>query len=267
MKLLLLALLLTAATSQAATNFFARLPVGDRAYTNARIENVTAAYAVVHHENGGAQVLLSDLPPAVRKQFNYDPEKAKKEVAAQANRQKLRAEAWQERLEDYQRQEAWRGEPADALVISVGRQLHTWTESVISISNRMYKVLLANVPGHMKDYFARKAFVDTEVARLQSFTLNESDRLDREEDYWRSRNPYTYHQWGDRVFWDHNYRRENALNRIRRERVALEDSRNRLADLRAEAQSLADTYESYASCIVRQTVKTYAGLQIWECGT
>lgn len=57
-------------------------------YKNATITTVTPAYVTVMHAAGVARVMLQNLPPELQTKYGYDPEKAAKFAAADAEAQR-----------------------------------------------------------------------------------------------------------------------------------------------------------------------------------
>ena len=71
----------------AQTNF-AILICKNASYTNATIIRETPAYVVVSYSGGLAKVAHTNLPDALQKQFNFDPEKAQATLDAEAQHAK-----------------------------------------------------------------------------------------------------------------------------------------------------------------------------------
>lgn len=64
-------------------------------FKSATVTSITPAYISVTHSAGVARVMLQDLPGALQKKYGYDPEKAAKFAAADAEAQRRLSEQQQ----------------------------------------------------------------------------------------------------------------------------------------------------------------------------
>jgi hypothetical protein len=104
---ILFSLVSTARARSDQTNFFPVLVCKNRSYTNATIENFTAATVTIFWDGGGERIPMTNLPPELLTRYHYDPQAAEdylkqqaaKKAAAQ-ERAKQEAAALARALED-----------------------------------------------------------------------------------------------------------------------------------------------------------------------
>lgn len=73
-------------TFAADTNIIPSLTINGQTHTNVQFGTVTASYATILYDGGGERVALSNLPPDIQRQLNYDPAKAKAAQVVEAQR-------------------------------------------------------------------------------------------------------------------------------------------------------------------------------------
>jgi hypothetical protein len=59
-----------------------------KAFTNATITRVTAAYAIVDFDGGGIKIALTNLPEGIRNQVGFDSQRAQEEINADKQKKK-----------------------------------------------------------------------------------------------------------------------------------------------------------------------------------
>jgi hypothetical protein len=74
------------------TNVLPSLTIAGETFTNVEIGTVTGSRVTIYYDGGGKRVAISNLPPFLQKRLNYDPELARKQDAAEAERKAERAE-------------------------------------------------------------------------------------------------------------------------------------------------------------------------------
>jgi hypothetical protein len=68
------------------TNIISSLTIDGHTYTNVELGTVTASHVTIFYDGGGQKVAISNLPAYLQKRFNYDPDVARSEDAAEAQR-------------------------------------------------------------------------------------------------------------------------------------------------------------------------------------
>ncbi len=76
--------------ASAQTNFFPILRCKDRTYTNATIDTITPATVVVSWEGSGVTTAITNLPHRLQMRYHYDPQKAERYLAQQADKKVAR---------------------------------------------------------------------------------------------------------------------------------------------------------------------------------
>jgi hypothetical protein len=145
----------------AQTNF-AILICKNATYTNATIIRETPAYVVVSYSGGLAKVAHTNLPDALQKQFNFDPEKAQATLDAEAQHAK-----------DVQRKKV---EYANYLATLRGPNQTVRVKSFNSDGTVQIapggRVILGNVPAVTINYFQRCNQLQNEINNLQNKTFS-----------------------------------------------------------------------------------------------
>jgi hypothetical protein len=68
------------------TNMIPSLTIAGQTYTNVEIGAVTGSRVTIFYDGGGKRVAISNLPPYLQQRLNYDPESARLQDAADAER-------------------------------------------------------------------------------------------------------------------------------------------------------------------------------------
>jgi hypothetical protein len=68
------------------TGVIPSLTIAGETYTNVEIGSVTGSRVTIFYDGGGKRVAISNLPPYLQQRLNYDPEAARSQEAAEAER-------------------------------------------------------------------------------------------------------------------------------------------------------------------------------------
>ncbi len=151
--------------ARAQTNFEV-LVTGQGTYTNAHFSTHSPAWVIVLHDHGAAKVWLTNLPPALQKQFGYSPEKMAEQLALEAKKK-----AQQQAADEARRKllASLAGSVQSVRVISI---VDDFGQCVITTSNGQQRVYMVGLPASSKNYLFQ-------IAKLQSDLADSADTAKR----------------------------------------------------------------------------------------
>ena len=243
---LVLSLVLTTFVTQADTNIFPALTIGDKTYKNARISTVIGNEAVVLFDGGGKRIPLADLPAEI--QSKYQPAAVDPAVAEKAEQRK---QALAEQQAALARAAAWRGEPKRISIIqplSYGYRVRIESDGVRDIS-------ISKLPQTYSKLFADIIRLDKQIASY-STDVKERMRLAK----LAKANAASYVS-GDAAYVAAETAKTERANKMMSDAQAMEDE---LTEMKEKRSQLLQQLQNNSSLMASQTATKYGSMEIWE---
>lgn len=207
---------------------------------NAEVVRVQPDGLIYHFSGGGGgMVKFTNLPPAIRERFGYDPKKAAEAEAAERRRQA----ALNSEQTAQQQADNWRGPPKRAHVLKVIPSAG-FPKYLVEIAGEAREIIILNFPPEAKEYF-------DDHARLESALQAASRQLER-----------------DKAAVPGPLAGRSRAVRVRRARIAeakklAADDQKQVSQAQSALTQLQKKEKILTTISLRQTAKKYANTEIW----